>query len=58
MCVPFSDVITGHYHFTNATVKTAIISNDINGIDISKDAVLLDTDQDIQGISQVDVEAR
>lgn len=41
--------IGGFYTFTRATVSAALRSDNINGVDLSREAVLLDVEQNIQG---------
>ena len=41
--------ITGSYTFAKATIFAALLSDNINGVDLSEEAVLLDIDQNIQG---------
>ncbi|XP_045125120.1 uncharacterized protein LOC123512684 [Portunus trituberculatus] len=41
--------ISGFYTFARATVLGALRSDNINGLDLSQEAVLLDVDQNIQG---------
>lgn len=47
--VSSNDVISGSYHFDQATVTTAMNSGNINGLDLSQDAVLITGDQVIDG---------
>ncbi|KAG0728251.1 hypothetical protein GWK47_032875 [Chionoecetes opilio] len=41
--------VTGFYNFARATVTGALRSDNINGVNLSEEAVLLDLDQNIQG---------
>ena len=41
--------VLSKFTFTSAFVSQAIISDDINGVDLSEDAVLVDTMQTISG---------
>lgn len=44
-----SDLVSTNYYFDNAVVVDAIRSNSINGLDFSRDVVLVDTPQTITG---------
>lgn len=41
--------VSGFYTFARATVNSALRSDNINGLDLSEEAVLLDLDQNVQG---------
>ncbi|XP_045619429.2 LOW QUALITY PROTEIN: uncharacterized protein [Procambarus clarkii] len=43
------NLVSSNYYFANAVVTDAIRSNNINGLDLSQDAVLVDTQQTITG---------
>lgn len=45
-----TEVISGNYHFDDATIATAMNSGNINGLNFSQDAVLTTGDHIINGM--------